>query len=136
MRIVTMYQIMWIIVLNILITLGIIGYPIKSLLRMLKFEARFNILTFVGCKESVQKDLNLKKNLLTWIYLIISTKPITFRIKLISTKIVIRLLKLINMINVRYYKIEEGFCRECFIVDKKNLPFNHWTLVNISYSMF
>jgi hypothetical protein len=47
-----------------LITLSIIGYPIKSLLRMLKFEARFNILTFVGCKKIVQNDLNLKKILL------------------------------------------------------------------------
>jgi hypothetical protein len=47
-----------------LITLGILGYPIKSLLRMLKFEARFDILTFVGCKKFVQKDLNLKKLLL------------------------------------------------------------------------
>ncbi len=65
MQIVTMYQIMCIIVLDILITLGIIGYRIKSLLRMLKFEARFNNLTFVGCKKFVQKDLNLKKKLLT-----------------------------------------------------------------------
>jgi hypothetical protein len=38
-------------------------YPIKSLLRMLKFEARFHILAFVGCKKNCSKGFKPQKNI-------------------------------------------------------------------------
>lgn len=34
--------------------------PIGSMLMMLKFEGRFNILTFVGCIQFAQKALSLE----------------------------------------------------------------------------
>lgn len=59
--------------------------PIGSMLKMLKFEGRFNILTFVECIQFAQKALSLENILSTKSFFTISTKPIT----LIITSIIL-----------------------------------------------